>query len=284
MISPGSISLKRRRQAIIAWEHFMLPLRHWATIEWETSMFPRTIGYVLLSVLFMTGCMGFGSVDPDETQTITYEEHVRPLLESKCLDCHGDPPIGGSITISDEAAAITHAPRIHARAVIMGDMPPGSPLSYGEKLILDTWIRDVVLLDSGEADAGAGGGAAAGGSAGMGGMGGAAGIEGGTAGAVDPSDVDWVNYIGPLFAENCVACHSESAPQSGLDLTTFEALEAGGNQGTLLDTVNVENALLIDYIRGRNGRLVMPPSGAMPTSDIELVETWLMNGAPKGGE
>ena len=56
----------------------------------------------------------------------------------------------------------------------------------------------------------------------------------------------------------------------------------GGLQGTLLDTVNVENALLIDYLRGRNNRLVMPPSGAMPNADIELVESWLMNGAPQG--
>ena len=249
-------------------------------------MFPRNARcvVVILSVLFISGCMGFGSVDPNETTEITYQEHVQPLLEEKCLDCHGDPPIGGSITISDETAAIVHAPRIHARAIITGDMPPGAPLSYQEKLVLDTWIRSVVSEVPVPDVTGGAGGVSSGGSAGAGGEGGTAGIEAGSAGMIERSDVDWVTYVGPLFAENCVACHGENAPQSGLDLTTFEGLETGGLKGTLLDTVDVESALLIDYMRGRNNRLVMPPSGALPEADIVLVETWLMNGAPKEGD
>ena len=250
-------------------------------------MFPRNAARVvfILNVLFVMGCMGFGSADPNETSEITYQEHVQPLLEAKCLDCHGDPPIGGSITISDEAAAIAHAPRIHARSVIMGDMPPGAPLSYQEKLILDTWIRGVVALDDGQAGSAGAGGMNSGGSAGVAGESGMAGTEAGTGGGmIEPDDVDWATYVGPLFAENCVACHSENSPQSGLDLTTFEGLETGGLQGTLLDTVDVESALLIDYLRGRNNLLVMPPSGALPEDDIVLVETWLMNGAPKGDD
>lgn len=245
----------------------------------------RNVGTIqlLLTTFFMAGCMGFGSVDPNEAPTVTYDDHVLPLLESKCLDCHGDPPVGGSITMSSEAEAKLHAPRIHARAVIMGDMPPGAPLSYDEKLILDTWVRAV--LDETQHEGGTAGEVS--GAAGAGGEGGGAAGEGGDAGGADivaPGDIDWVNVIGPLFQENCVACHSEAAPQSGLDLTTFEALETGGNQGTLLDTVDVENALLIDYLRGRNGKLVMPPSGALPEAEINLVEGWLMNGAPKGDE
>ena len=98
------------------------------------------------------GCMGFGELDPREVIFIDYESHVRPLIEKRCANCHGDPPIGGSITITDEASTIQHAERIHARAVIMGDMPPGLPLTTTEKRILDTWIRSVVLtMDSNEA-------------------------------------------------------------------------------------------------------------------------------------
>ena len=47
--------------------------------------------------------MGFGDVDPEETITIDYESHVAPLIEAKCGDCHGNPPIGGSITITGKA-------------------------------------------------------------------------------------------------------------------------------------------------------------------------------------
>ena len=49
----------------------------------------------------LSGCMGFGDVDPEETITIDYESHVAPLIEAKCGDCHGNPPIGGSITITE---------------------------------------------------------------------------------------------------------------------------------------------------------------------------------------
>ena len=248
---------------------------------------PNTTSYrvAILFTIGLAGCMGFGDQDPNESPTITYAEHVQPLLEEKCLDCHGDPPIGGTITISDEAAAISHSARIHARAVIMGDMPPGAPLAYEEKLILDSWIRGVVSgadhdhsdhehseqehSEGGDDDEGASD----------------AGIdEEGDMGvpAIEPGGVTWNNFVGPLFQMQCTGCHGENSPQSDLSLTSFEGLEVGGLQGTLLDTVNVENALLIDYLRGRNNRLVMPPSGAMPNADIELVESWLMNGAPQG--
>ena len=198
--------------------------------------------------------MGFGDVDPEETITIDYESHVAPLIEAKCGDCHGNPPIGGSITITDEASVTEHAHRIHARAVIMGDMPPGSPLSVDEKRILDTWIRAVLETPTPTPDAG---------------------VE-------MPSS--WLSDIEALFEQTCVACHNANAAQSGLDLSSYEALSAGGEQGPLLDSTDPENSLLIDYLKGRNGKLQMPPGGALTDSEINLVEAWLRNGAPEGVE
>jgi uncharacterized membrane protein len=228
-------------------------------------MFLRSVLIISLAALCtILGCMGFGEVDPREVILIDYESHVRPLIEKRCANCHGDPPIGGSITITDEASTIQHAERIHARAVIMGDMPPGLPLTTTEKRILDTWIRSVVLTMGGN-------------------EGGAEGITGGSAGMNGEDDpITWNDNIGPLFELTCVACHSETASQSGLDLSTYEGISVGGDQGALIDTNDITQSLLIDYLRGQNDKLQMPPGSALSESEIQQVEIWLSEGAQEG--
>lgn len=227
----------------------------------------RTSSILFLSGLVsLLGCMGFGEVDPRETILIDYASHVQPLIEKRCAPCHGDPPIGGSVTITNEAGAIEHAERIHARAVILGDMPPGSPLSTTEKRILDTWIRAVISTPEMNE----------GGSAGT--MGGEAGMN------VDDAPINWDDDIGPLFELTCAGCHSAAAPQSGLDLTTYEGITAGGDQGGLIDTTDVTQSLLIDYLRGSNGRLQMPPGSPLSEAEITQVEVWLVEGAIQGAQ
>lgn len=232
----------------------------------------RAISFLVLAGLgLLWGCTGFGDVDPRETILIDYESHVRPLIEQRCVGCHGDPPIGGSVTITDEASAIEHADRIHARAVIMGDMPPGSPLTTTEKRILDTWIRAVVSTPAPNE----------GGSAGS--AGGSEGTDGGEAGiSAEETPPNWDDDIGPLFELTCVACHSAAAPQSGLDLSTYEGISVGGDQGGLIDTTDVTQSLLIDYLRGQNGKLQMPPGSPLTETEIVQVEVWLMQGAAQG--
>lgn len=217
-------------------------------------------------LVFLAGCMGFGEVDPRETILIDYESHVAPLIEKRCADCHGDPPIGGSITITDEASTIQHAGRIHARAVIMGDMPPGAPLTTTEKRILDTWIRSVVsTADTNE--------------------GGTEGTTGGEAGmSGEDGPITWNDNIGPLFELTCVACHNETASQSGLDLSTYEGIRTGGDQGGLIETTDITQSLLIDYLRGLNDKLQMPPGSALGETEIEQVEVWISEGAPEGAQ
>lgn len=233
---------------------------------------------VLGGLAFLWGCMGFGDVDPRETILIDYESHVQPLIEQHCADCHGDPPIGGSVTITDEASAIEHADRIHARAVIMGDMPPGSPLTTTEKRILDTWIRAVISTPADNSGGNAGNAGGSGGNAG-----GSGGATGGEAGMTDEErPPTWDNDIGPLFEQTCVGCHSAATPQSGLDLSTYEGITSGGNQGALIDTTDVTQSLLIDYLRGQNGKLQMPPGSPLSEAEIIQVEVWLTQGAAQG--
>ena len=101
------------------------------------------------------------------------------------------------------------------------------------------------------------------------------------AGTPPPMDLNWNDHIGPLFSSACNNCHGAVQPQSGLDLTTYVGAVSGGNQGPLLENTDPDSSMLIDYLRGRNNRLAMPPGNPLSEREINHVENWLRDGAPE---
>lgn len=93
--------------------------------------------------------------------------------------------------------------------------------------------------------------------------------------ACDPGDcpegstVVWAD-VEPLFTEHCVACHST-------ELTGAERLEAP--EGYDYDTVEVArehpNWTWAEVKLGH-----MPPDGALPEQDQQLIREWLACGGP----
>jgi hypothetical protein len=78
---------------------------------------------------------------------------------------------------------------------------------------------------------------------------------------------DFVNEIHPILASRCLSCHSGAKPQAGLDLSSKEGASK------VLD-------VLIARVEGRAGR-VMPPVGKpLEAKQIELLKTWVAEGAP----
>src|SRR5438034_8146810 len=63
--------------------------------------------------------------------------------------------------------------------------------------------------------------------------------------------------IRPLLQNNCVGCHNNQKPTSGLSLESREALLAGGNHGTIVQPGNPEQSLLIHAVE-YEGSLKMP--------------------------
>lgn len=84
-----------------------------------------------------------------------------------------------------------------------------------------------------------------------------------------PDEVSFSTDILPLIQANCVSCHSQPTPNGNTPLENYDNIKAAGTSGVLLDV-----------LRGENGRSVMPPTGALPSSEIELVERWINNGMP----
>jgi uncharacterized small protein (DUF1192 family) len=125
-------------------------------------MMRRTLSAVLLLASILMAWMGATGPTAwaDDAADVEYfEKHVRPLLEERCLDCHGSEsdPMGGNLRVDyrqglldggDLGPAIVPGKpeqSLLMRAVSYTDaalqMPPDGKLSSQDRAVLQEWIR-----------------------------------------------------------------------------------------------------------------------------------------------
>ena len=95
-------------------------------------------------------------------------------------------------------------------------------------------------------------------------------------GVCDGNNSTCVNYfteIQPIFNANCTNCHGNSG---GLDLSSHENIMAGGDSGNVVIPFNHANSLLWQKI---NSGLMPPFDAGLSTEEINLIETWINEGA-----
>ncbi|SVD59501.1 uncharacterized protein METZ01_LOCUS412355, partial [marine metagenome] len=68
------------------------------------------------------------------------------------------------------------------------------------------------------------------------------------------SQVDYESEIQPIFNSKCISCHGDSE-SAGLDISSYDNLMDGGNNGDVIIPFNHENSEL--WIRINSGQ--MPP-------------------------
>ena len=91
-------------------------------------------------------------------------------------------------------------------------------------------------------------------------------------GAILAQQVDYQTQIQPIFNENCTNCHGYSG---GLALGNYDQLMSGGNSGDLVIPGDYQNSILWQRIDSGE----MPPGGNISNAQLELIETWIMQGA-----
>ncbi|RME91511.1 MAG: hypothetical protein D6770_00225 [Anaerolineae bacterium] len=84
----------------------------------------------------------------------------------------------------------------------------------------------------------------------------------------------FVANIQPLFAARCVMCHNASAPPAGLDLTTYEAVMAGGQDGPVIIPGDSANSKLVQVQSAQHFANLGP-------DELKLVIEWIDAGAPE---
>jgi len=85
--------------------------------------------------------------------------------------------------------------------------------------------------------------------------------------------------VRPILQRSCQACHQPASKMSGLDLTTFAALSAGGAKGPSVVPGDAANSLLVAYVAGE--RQPRMPLGQDPLSSdqVAILRAWIDAGA-----
>ncbi|MBI1354607.1 MAG: DUF1553 domain-containing protein [Acidobacteria bacterium] len=85
-----------------------------------------------------------------------------------------------------------------------------------------------------------------------------------------------------ILERRCQACHGPQG-MSGLDVTSREALLAGGKRGPSLVAGDPDASLLIQVISGRHELRMPMGREALPPDEVRTLTDWVRQGAPWGG-
>ncbi len=97
----------------------------------------------------------------------------------------------------------------------------------------------------------------------------------------ESSIVSFANDIAPLLVDQCADCHMDSRRvRGGLNLSTFELLMRGGDNGAIVRANQGAESLLIKKLRGTGGGQQMP-AGSDPLAEdvIQTITRWIDQGA-----
>jgi WD40 repeat protein len=94
--------------------------------------------------------------------------------------------------------------------------------------------------------------------------------------AAEPS---YYRDVRPILNRSCTSCHQPAVKSSGLDLTTYAGLQAGGTRGPAFAAGSPEESLAVKFITGAM-KPSMPLSGSsLPSGDIDTIRGWIKAGA-----
>lgn len=100
----------------------------------------------------------------------------------------------------------------------------------------------------------------------------------GESAAQEARRVDFARDIQPLFQEHCVGCHGPSQQSGGLRLDQRSSAMAIRG-GTRIGPGNAAGSRLYMKLTGTKYGSRMPPTGPLPVEKIELIKTWIDQGA-----
>src|ERR1051326_570585 len=79
-----------------------------------------------------------------------------------------------------------------------------------------------------------------------------------------------------VLERRCVICHGSQTRVAGLDLSNRESALHGSGKGPALKPGSPMESLLLNRI----SRKEMPPTGPLPSAEIETLRLWIEIGAP----
>lgn len=99
--------------------------------------------------------------------------------------------------------------------------------------------------------------------------------------SVDPTEFG--REIAPILRRSCTRCHNPDKKKGELDLTSRAGIEAGGENGAVLQAGKPDDSELLRLcLLPEDDDAVMPPSGKKPrptVAELERLRAWIAAGA-----
>jgi uncharacterized membrane protein len=102
-----------------------------------------------------------------------------------------------------------------------------------------------------------------------------------TVSAADP----FADVVGPMFQERCGSCHNDDKQESDLNLSNYDAVMRGGENGKVIAPGDTEQSELLRRITlDPSDDEFMPAEGKTPLTarQVEIIRWWIGAGAPSG--
>jgi YVTN family beta-propeller protein len=108
-----------------------------------------------------------------------------------------------------------------------------------------------------------------------------AGCSGVGGGLTDPAGgVGFGARIQPIFERSClVGCHSSAVRDAGLDLSSWDALIEGSENGEIVIPFHPTRSFLIDHLTGAATPRMPLSRDPLPQSDVDAITRWIGEGA-----
>lgn len=103
---------------------------------------------------------------------------------------------------------------------------------------------------------------------------------------IDPENVSFKTHVLPILSQNCASdqCHDGSKAPDLRDSIAYDNVSFAYRdlviRGGYVNTIFPDKSKLLESIISGVGGLNMPPDGALPERDIELIRAWMLKGAP----
>ena len=93
--------------------------------------------------------------------------------------------------------------------------------------------------------------------------------------------IDYETEIQPIFDNSCILCHGEDTPSAGLNLTSYNNVMAGSNDGPVIDIGDYENSILWQAVslgdmpnNIANNNLGIPD---LNDEEVQLIADWILD-------
>jgi WD40 repeat protein len=89
--------------------------------------------------------------------------------------------------------------------------------------------------------------------------------------------ITFVDHVLPIFRNACLRCHNPDKAKGDLDISTFNALMAGGGSGMIVESGDPDASTLVKVVTHAE-EPEMPPNGKLEDKEIDIIKKWIAGG------